>query len=171
MTCKQDPPRLASATGLLYFSFSRHRNSERQLFEVSQLCNLWLGQFCQNFHACFNPGQSSYQYLPLYEFFRTFPCLNSVNIFVDITRTDCLCSSTLYGGRGSLRTQTYFRTQARGGVRERNESATVRSFHPYPPPQIPLPAPRGAHSYAQRVRVNRLLVRSPFPGGLSGYGK
>ena len=82
MTCKQDPPRSASATGLLFFSFSRHRNSEHQLFEVSQLRNLWLGQFCQNFHACFMPGQSSYQHSPLSEFFCTFLCLNSVNIFV-----------------------------------------------------------------------------------------
>ena len=124
MTCKQDPPRLASATGLLFFSFSSHRNSKRQLFEVSQLCNLWLGQFCQNFHTCFNPGQSSYQHLPLYEFFRTFLCLNSVNIFAVTPPTPPLVQccryqthrlSTLYGGRGSLRTQMNFRTQARGG--------------------------------------------------------
>ena len=57
------------------------------------------------------------------------------------------------------------------GVGERNESAPVRSFHPYPPRQIPILAPRGAHTYAQRVGVNRLLVRSPVPGRLSGYGK
>ena len=129
MTCKQDLPRSASAKGLLFFSFSRHRNSERQLFEVSQICNLWLGQFCQNFHACFNPGQSSYQHLPLYEVFRTFLCLNSVNIFVVTPPTPPLVQCCRYhtqqtvfahqhcmgGGRGSLRTQTYFRTQARGG--------------------------------------------------------
>ena len=146
MTLKQDPPRLASATALLSFALSRHRNSERQLFEMPQLCNLWLGHFSQNFHACFNPGQSSYQHLPLYEFFRTFLCLNSVNIFVvtppphpwfnvvDITCTDCLCSSTLYwGGVACERRRTSVRRLGEG-VEERNESAPVRSFHPYPPP-------------------------------------
>ena len=96
MTCKQDPLLLGSATGLYIFSFSRHRNSERQLVEVSQICNVWLGQFCQNFHACFNPGQSSYQHLTRYEFLCIFLCLNSVNILVVIPRTPPLVQCCRY---------------------------------------------------------------------------
>ena len=125
---------------------------------MSQICNLWLGQFCQNFHASFNPGQSSYEHLPLY---RTFLCLNSVNIFVVTHPTPPLVQCCRYhtqqtvfvhqhcmgGGVACERRRISVRRLGEG-VGERNESAPVRSFHPYPPPQIPILAPRGAHTYA-----------------------
>ena len=184
MTCKQDPPRLASATGLLLFSFSRHRNSERQLFEVSQIVIYGLVSFAKIFTLASILGNRVINTCLFMNFFALFfvstasksllsplPPHPWFNV-VDITRNRLSFFINIVWGGGVACERRRISVRRLGkGVGERNESAPVRSFHPYPPPQIPILAPRGAHTYAQRVGVNRLLVRSPVPGRLSGYGK